>query len=70
MTVQVFKCFEFLDEGFILVLQNGHSVLQTLDVLLLLPATLPSGLPGNTDETSRGHGSEGTRVRRGRGGAE
>jgi len=45
VAVQVFEGFEFLDEGFVLVLQHGHTVLQTLDVLLLLPATLPGRLP-------------------------
>lgn len=45
VAVQVFEGFEFLDEGFVLVLQHGHAVLQTLDVLLLLPATLASCLP-------------------------
>lgn len=45
VAVQVFEGFEFLDEGFVLVLQHGHAVLQTLDVLLLLPATLAGRLP-------------------------
>ena len=45
VAVQVFECFQFLDKGFVLVFQHGHAVLQTLDVLLLLPATLPGRLP-------------------------
>lgn len=45
VAVQVFEGFEFLDEGFVLVLQHSHAVLQTLDVLLLLPATLAGCLP-------------------------
>lgn len=44
MAVQVFKCFQFLYEGFVLVLQHGHAVLKTLDILLLLPATLAGRL--------------------------
>lgn len=44
VAVQVFEGFEFLDEGFVLVLQHSHAVLQTLDVLLLLPATFPRRL--------------------------
>ncbi len=45
VAVQVFESFEFLNEGFVLVLQHSHAVLQTLDVLLLLPATLTGCLP-------------------------
>lgn len=44
MAVQVFKSFQFFYQGFILVLQHGHAVLQTLDILLLLPATLAGRL--------------------------
>lgn len=45
VAVQVFEGFQFLDERFVLVLQHGHAVLQTFDVLLFLPATLASCLP-------------------------
>lgn len=45
VAVQVFEGFEFLDEGLVLVLQHCDAVLQTLDVFLLLPATLASCLP-------------------------
>lgn len=45
VAVQVFEGFQFLDERFVLVLQHGHAVLQTFDVLLLLPATLARRLP-------------------------
>lgn len=45
VAVQVFEGFELLDERLVLVLQHGHAVLQTLDVLLLLPATFPCRLP-------------------------
>lgn len=45
VAVQVFEGFEFLDEGLVLVLQHCHAVLQTLDVFLLLPATLARCLP-------------------------
>lgn len=45
VAVQVFEGFEFLDEGFVLVLQHSHAVLQTLDVLLFLPATLARCFP-------------------------
>ena len=51
MAVQVFEGFEFLDERFVLVLQHGDAVLQTLDVLLLLPAALAGCLPvGQEDQ--------------------
>ena len=46
VAVQVFEGLELLDERLVLVLQHGHAVLQTLDVLLLLPAALPGSLPG------------------------
>lgn len=49
MAVQVFESFEFLDESFVLVLQNSHAVLQTLHVFLLLPAALSGRLPGETN---------------------
>lgn len=39
MAVKVFKCFQFFNKCLVLVLQDGHSVLQTLDILLFLPAT-------------------------------
>ena len=39
MTVKVFKGFQLFDECLVLVLQDGDAILQTLDVLLLLPAT-------------------------------
>ena len=45
VAVQVFEGFQFLDECFVLVLQHGYAVLQTLDVFLLLPATLAGCLP-------------------------
>lgn len=48
MAVQVFKSFQFLNESFVLVLQNSHPVLQTLHVFLLLPAALSGRLPGGT----------------------
>lgn len=50
MAVQVFESFQFLNESFVLVLQNSHAVLQTLDVFLLLPAALSGRLPGDADE--------------------
>lgn len=49
MAVQVFESFQFLNESFVLVLQNSHAVLQTLHIFLLLPATLSGRLPGETD---------------------
>ena len=59
--VKFFERLEFLNEGLVLVLEHGHPVLKTLDVLLLLPPTLPGRLPVllQSDlalpETSRGH---------------
>lgn len=47
VAVQVFEGFKFLDEGFVLVLQHGHAVLQTLDVLFLLPTTFTCCLSVN-----------------------
>lgn len=44
VAVEVLKGFEFLYQGLVLVLQHSHTVLQTLDILLLLPATLPGRL--------------------------
>lgn len=44
MAVKVFKCFQFFNKCLVLVLQDGHSVLQTLDILLFLPATFTSCL--------------------------
>lgn len=52
VAVQVFEGFKFLDEGFVLVLQHGHAVLQTLDVLLLLPAALAGSLPALHDKNN------------------
>lgn len=43
VAVQVFEGFEFLDKGFVLVFQHSHAVFETLDILFLLPATLPGG---------------------------
>lgn len=45
VAVQVFEGFQFLDEGFVLVFQHGHAVLQTLHVLFLLPTALAGCLP-------------------------
>ena len=42
--VELLQRLELLDQGLVLVLQDSHPVLQTLDVLLLLPAALPGGL--------------------------
>lgn len=39
MAVKVFKGFKFFNKCLVLVLQDGNSVLQTLNILLLLPAT-------------------------------
>lgn len=44
VTVQVFKRFKFLYERFVLVLQNSHTVLQTLNIFLLLPTALARSL--------------------------
>lgn len=45
LAVELFEGFELLDEGFVLVLQHGHSVLQALDVFLLLAPTLAGCFP-------------------------
>lgn len=37
--IKFFECFQFVDQGFVLVLQNSHSVLQTLYVFFLLSST-------------------------------
>ena len=39
MAVKVFKGFQFFNKRLVLVLQDSHSVLQTFNILLLLPAT-------------------------------
>ena len=43
--VKFFKWLKLLNECLVLILQHSHSVLQTLDVLLLLPPTLTGRLP-------------------------
>ena len=43
--VKLFERFELFNEGLVLVLEHGDPVLQTLDVLLLLPPALPGRLP-------------------------
>lgn len=48
MAVQVFESFQFLNESFVLVLQNSYAVLQTLHVFLFLPTTLSGRLPAET----------------------
>lgn len=45
VTVKVLKRFELLDERFVLILQHGHSVFQTFNILFLFPAALPCCLP-------------------------
>lgn len=45
VTIKVLKRFELLDERFVLILQHGHSVFQTFNVLFLFPAALPCCLP-------------------------
>ena len=45
MAVKVFQRFQLLDQGLVLVLQHGHAVLQTPDVLFLFPAAFSSCLP-------------------------
>ena len=45
LAVELFEGFELLDEGFVLVLQHGHSVLQALDVFLLLAPAFPGRFP-------------------------
>lgn len=53
MTVEVFKGFQFFNQSLVLVLKDGNSVLQTLNILFLLPATFSGGLPvGRTRECS------------------
>lgn len=44
MTIKVFKGFQFFDQCLVLVLQDGDAILQTLDVLLLLPPTFSGRL--------------------------
>ena len=43
--VELLERLQLLYECLVLVLQDGHAVLQTLDVLLLLPPTLTGRLP-------------------------
>ena len=43
--VKFFERFKLLNEGLVLIFQHCHSVLQTLDVLLLLPTALSGRLP-------------------------
>ena len=43
--VEFLQLLEFLDERFVLVLQHGNAVFQTLDVLFLLPSAFAGGLP-------------------------
>lgn len=45
VAVNVFQGFELLNQGLVLVFQNCHAVFQTLDVLLLFPATFTSCFP-------------------------
>ena len=42
--VELLEGLELLYEGLVLVLEDRHPVLQTLDVLLLLPPALPRSL--------------------------
>lgn len=44
VAVKVFQRLQLLDQRLVLVFQDGHAVLQTLDVLFLLPATLAGRL--------------------------
>ena len=43
--VEFLEGLELLDQSLVLVLQDGHPVLQALDVLLLLVPALPGRLP-------------------------
>lgn len=44
LAVELLQRLELLDQGLVLVLQHGHSVLQALDVLLLLAPALAGRL--------------------------
>lgn len=48
VAVDVLQRFQLLDQRLVLVLQHGHAVLQTLDVLLLFPAALTGRLSAQT----------------------
>lgn len=43
--VEFFERLEFIDQGLVLVLENSNSILQTLDVLFLLPPALARRFP-------------------------
>ena len=45
LTVKLFERLEFLNQRLVLILQHGDAVLQTLDVLFLLPSALLGRLP-------------------------
>jgi len=45
LTVKLFERLEFLNQRLVLILQHGYTVLQTLDVLFLLPSALLGRLP-------------------------
>jgi hypothetical protein len=52
LKVKFLKRLEFFYQSLILVLENHNSVLQTLDILLLLPSTLFCRFPANTPFSS------------------
>ena len=43
--VELLQLLELLDERLVLVLQHGDAILQTFDVLFLLPPAFAGGLP-------------------------
>lgn len=51
LTVEFFERFQLLDQSLILILQQRHAILQTLDVLFLLASTLARCLPATYIQT-------------------
>lgn len=58
MAVELLEGLELVDECLVLVLQYGHPVLQTLDVLLLLATTLLGCVPARAFGASREMGAD------------